>query len=555
MKSLLALSQSGLSWLLAIYIGFFLNVSVFYRREDAFPFFSNDRFASHVPILVELTACVLFVFFLMRVLSLGGRRFFRITASLLLVISVAASYYMTFFNVVIGYGIIAAVMTTDIDLSKEVVGGDFVIWLVGLTLPALYLIWKPSLEQTLIKQLCTPGKRWSALFGLLVVAIMVWLPLRYLDRMNSSAEKSANQDLPSYGGVVAHSYLPANWLSALGLFAYARYDESQDDGELFDPGKTFTYQPPAGIDETYVVFIIGETTRWDHLGLLGYPRETTPLLAQEPDLLAFRGRSCDTSTKLSMRCMFVREGGAADNPQRTLRERNIFAVMQSLGFSSELFAMQSEVWFYNNIRADSYAFREMIASEKRNEGKAVDDMLLVDELSRSLARYPKGKHLVVLHTKGSHYLYSMRYPRAYARFQPECMGIDATCSREQLINAFDNSVLYTDAFIKRVIDQLRNKKALLVYASDHGESIDENYHLHGTPRQVAPPEQFRSPIMLWASPALLSQPHYQQAFDRLRVQQKQGKVLRHEEIFDSMLGCLGYTSPDGGIQANNNWCG
>ncbi len=123
MKSLLALSQSGLSWLLAIYIGFFLNVSVFYRREDAFPFFSNDRFASHVPILVELTACVLFVFFLMRVLSLGGRRFFRITASLLLVISVAASYYMTFFNVVIGYGIIAAVMTTDIDLSKEVVGG------------------------------------------------------------------------------------------------------------------------------------------------------------------------------------------------------------------------------------------------------------------------------------------------------------------------------------------------------------------------------------------------------------------------------------------------
>ncbi|RNM09944.1 kdo(2)-lipid A phosphoethanolamine 7''-transferase [Dickeya undicola] len=554
MKSLLALSQSKLSWLLAIYIGFFLNLPVFYRRVDAFPFFTENPVAKYIPLLVESMACVLFTFFLMRLLSLGGRRFFRVVASLLVLISVAASYYMTFFNVVIGYGIIAAVMTTDIDLSKEVIGLFFVLWVVSLSIPPLIVIWKNRLQQTLIEQLRTQGHRRVAVLGLVVSAALVWLPLRYLDRMNTSAEKLSNQDLPSYGGVVAHSYLPANWLSALGLFAYARYDENQDDDELIDPSKQFTYQAPAGIDDTYVVFIIGETTRWDHLGLLGYERDTTPQLAKEKNLLAFRGQSCDTSTKLSMRCMFVREGGTSDNPQRTLREKNIFAVMKSLGFTSELFAMQSEVWFYNNIQADNYAFREMIASEKRNEGKAVDDMLLVDEMSQSLMRYPNGKHLVVLHTKGSHYLYSMRYPRSYARYQPECMGVDASCSREQLINAFDNSVLYTDAFIKRVIDQLRDKKALLVYSSDHGESIDDNYHLHGTPRQLAPPEQFRSPVMLWASDQYLAQPRNQQAFEQLRAQQQQGKVLRHEEIFDSMLGCLGYTSPDGGIQEKNNWC-
>lgn len=554
MKSLLALSQSKLSWLLAIYIGFFLNLPVFYRRVDAFPFFTENPVAKYIPLLVESMACVLFTFFLMRLLSLGGRRFFRVVASLLVLISVAASYYMTFFNVVIGYGIIAAVMTTDIDLSKEVIGLFFVLWVVSLSIPPLIVIWKNRLQQTLIEQLRTQGHRRVAVLGLVVSAALVWLPLRYLDRMNTSAEKLSNQDLPSYGGVVAHSYLPANWLSAFGLFAYARYDENQDDDELIDPSKQFTYQAPAGIDDTYVVFIIGETTRWDHLGLLGYERDTTPQLAKEKNLLAFRGQSCDTSTKLSMRCMFVREGGTSDNPQRTLREKNIFAVMKSLGFTSELFAMQSEVWFYNNIQADNYAFREMIASEKRNEGKAVDDMLLVDEMSQSLMRYPNGKHLVVLHTKGSHYLYSMRYPRSYARYQPECMGVDASCSREQLINAFDNSVLYTDAFIKRVIDQLRDKKALLVYSSDHGESIDDNYHLHGTPRQLAPPEQFRSPVMLWASDQYLAQPRNQQTFEQLRAQQQQGKVLRHEEIFDSMLGCLGYTSPDGGIQEKNNWC-
>ncbi len=132
--------------------------------------------------------------------------------------------------------------------------------------------------------------------------------------------------------------------------------------------------------------------------------------------------------------------------------------MKSLGFTSELFAMQSEMWFYNNVNTNNYSFRELIASEKRNDGKPVDDMLLVDELKESLGRYPVGKHLVVLHTKGSHYLYSQRYPRSYARYQPECMGVDEFCSKQQLINAFDNSVLYTDSFIANVIDQMRDKK-------------------------------------------------------------------------------------------------
>lgn len=229
-------------------------------------------------------------------------------------------------------------------------------------------------------------------------------------------------------------------------------------------------------------------------------------------------------------------------------------VLRSLGFTSELFAMQSEVWFYNSINANNYSFREMIASEERNEGKSVDDMILVDEVKRSLARYPQGKHLIVLHTKGSHYLYSMRYLRSYARYQPECMGVDASCSREQLINAFDNSVLYTDTFIKNVLDQVRDKKALVFYASDHGESIDENYHLHGTPRDVAPPEQFRSPMLALASDTFLAQPQNTQMFERLKAQQRVGTLHRHEELFDSILGCLGYRSPDGGINASNNWC-
>ncbi len=552
MNYIKSLTQQKMSLFLAFYVGIFLNIPVFYRRFD--PFLAQFKASQWVSAAAEVVAIVLLTFFLMRLLSLGGKLFWRITATALVLISVAASYYMSFFNVVIGYGIVASVMTTDTDLTKEVIGYHFVLWMVLVSALPMLLIWRNSLQMTLLEQLKTPGQRLTSLGLLLLTVALVWLPIRYFDKQQNINEKLTNVDLPSYGGVVAHSYLPSNWLSALGLFAYTSYDEKMDSKDLFDPAKKFTYSAPAGLDDTYVVFVIGETTRWDHMGLLGYERDTTPKLSKEKNLVAFRGESCDTATKLSLRCMFVREGGTDEGPGRTLKEQNIFSVLKELGFSSELFAMQSEVWFYNNTNADNFAFREQIGSEKQNQGKSVDDMLLIPELKKSLDRHPQGKHLVVLHTKGSHYLYSQRYPRSFARYQPECMGVDDTCSKAMLINAFDNSVLYTDTVLDSVYDQLRDKKAIVFYASDHGESISENMHLHGTPRHMAPPEQFRVPMIIWASDKYLADPKNQGAFERLQAQQRTGKTHRHVELFDTILGCLGYTSPDGGIRQANNWC-
>ncbi|MCU5773849.1 kdo(2)-lipid A phosphoethanolamine 7''-transferase [Erwiniaceae bacterium BAC15a-03b] len=552
MNYIKSLTQQKLSLLLALYLGILLNLPVFYRRFD--PYVTHSSLKNWLSATAEVVAIVLLTFFLMRLMSLGGKLFYRIVATILVVVSVAASYYMAFFNVVIGYGIVASVMTTDIDLSKEVVGLQFIAWMVLVSAVPLLMIWCNKLSMTLLEQLKTPGHRLKPVVIMLAAVALTWLPIRYFDHQQSAQEKMTNIDLPSYGGVVAHSYLPSNWLSALGLFAYTRVDETMNDQDLLDPAEKFSYVAPAGLDDTYVVFVIGETTRWDHMGILGYDRDTTPKLSKEKNLVAFRGESCDTSTKLSLRCMFVREGGTMDNPGRTLKEQNVFAVLKELGFSSELFAMQSEVWFYNNTDADNYAFREQIGSEKRNQGKPVDDMLLVPELKASVDRHPQGKHLVILHTKGSHYLYSQRYPRDFARYQPECMGVDDFCSKAQLINAFDNSVLYTDSVLDSVFDQLRDKKAIVFYASDHGESIDENMHLHGTPREMAPPEQFRVPMIVWASDKYLADDKNKSAFERLQAQQRTGKTHRHVELFDTILGCIGYTSPNGGIKAANNWC-
>ncbi|PIJ50732.1 lipid A phosphoethanolamine transferase [Erwinia sp. OLTSP20] len=551
MNYIKSLTQQKLSVFLALYIGLLLNLPIFYRRFE--PMLSHFSFTKLLSAVVEVSAVVLLTFALMRVISLGGKLVYRILATILVLVSVASSFYMTFFNVVIGYGIVASVLAKD-DLSGEVIGYHFYIWMVLVSALPLVMIWSNHLRLTLLEQIRTRGQRWRPLLVLVLAVGLVWLPIRYLDMHQSSQETLTNVDLPSYGGVVAHSYLPSNWLAATGLFAYTRLDEALNSHELPDPAKKFTYQAPAGLDNSYVVFVIGETTRWDHMGMLGYPRDTTPELSKEPNLVAFKGQSCDTATKLSLRCMFVREGGTDDNPGRTLKKQNVFSVLKKLGFSSELFAMQSEVWFYNNADTDSYAFREQIGSEKRNQGKPVDDMLLVPELKDSIERHPGGKHLVILHTKGSHYLYSRRYPRSFARYQPECAGVDDVCSKEQLINAYDNSVLYVDTMLDSVIDQLRDKKAIVFYAADHGESISDNMHLHGTPRNMAPPEQFRVPMIVWVSDSWLADGNNKAAFERLKTQQQAGVTHRHVELFDTIMGCLGYTSPDGGINQKNNWC-
>lgn len=131
--------------------------------------------------MVELGATVLATFFLLRLLSLFGRRARRVLATLVVLFSASASYYMTLLNVVIGYGIIASVMTTDIDLSKEVVGWHFILWLVAVSILPLVFIWSNRCRYTLLRQLRTPGQRVRSVAAVVLAGVMVWAPIRLLD--------------------------------------------------------------------------------------------------------------------------------------------------------------------------------------------------------------------------------------------------------------------------------------------------------------------------------------------------------------------------------------
>ncbi|THD51066.1 kdo(2)-lipid A phosphoethanolamine 7''-transferase [Enterobacteriaceae bacterium ML5] len=548
MQKLRLLSQQSIFLFIALYLGILLNLPIFFRR------YSQLHYDNALSIAVEMLAAFALVYFLCVLLSFTGKTVFRILMSVVVISSAAASYYMILFNVDIGYGILAAALASDsIDLSKESIGTHFIAWTVLVSLIPVLLLWLSTMPGAALRE--TTLKKLAVKLVLLVVSgLLCYLPLQMMGKVQDRHDLVNNRMMASYGGVVAGTYSPSNWLSALGLYVYSSYSQAEDTKNLFDPAKHFTYNEPADAKDMYVVFVIGESARRDHMGLYGYDRDNTPNLDKEKNLVALQGYSCDTATKLSLRCMFVREGGASEAPQRTLKEANVFSVLKSKGWSSELYSMQSEAWFYNKTRADDYSLRENIASEKRNAGKPVDDMLLIDEMKDSLNNHPNGKHLIILHTKGSHYLYSDRYPRSFAKYQPECMGIDDSCSTQEMINAYDNSLLYTDYFLSQVFDQLRDKNAIVFYASDHGESISKSMHFHGTPRDHAPPEQRTVPIMVWASDKFLANDQNRAGFEQLQKMAAQKKPAFHEKLYDTLLGCIGYTSPDGGIVQQHNLC-
>ena len=536
------LSSHIVSVWVALYIAVFLNALIFWRHLDIR---SETSIAVTALSVVGLSSAT---FVLLSLARMFGRRFYKAFTGFLILSSAAAAFYMIVHHVVIGYGVIASVLTTDVDLHGEQFGARFITWMVLLGIVPTIMVCLCQLDQA------AKGRKRTVAYTLIAIITAV-CSFKTMDAIERHEAKQKNTFAPSPSGRIAHTYLPSNWLSALGLFAYEKF-KSAEDAQLLDPAQKFAYSAPADLADAYVVFVLGETTRSDHMGLLGYARDTTPKLQQETNLFAFRGVSCDTATKLSLRCMFVRPEGVSDNEQRSLTQKNVFSVLRQLGFSIELFSLQSEVWFYRKVHANDYKIREMIAAQMSDSNRRVDDRVLNEQVLESLKKYPKGKHVIVLHTKGSHYAYSERHPESFAQFKPECKSNDAACSLDALINSFDNSVLYVDTMLSELLDILRDKKAIVFYTSDHGESLSENMHFHATPRKKAPAEQFRVPYLVWMSESFkTASPANEQAFANLQQLQSQQAILPHQTLFASILGCAGITSSsEGGIVPTQNIC-
>jgi lipid A ethanolaminephosphotransferase len=292
-----------------------------------------------------------------------------------------------------------------------------------------------------------------------------------------------------------------------------------------------------------LVFVVGETARaanWGlHAGSDGQPRQTTPELARRADVITFADvTSCGTSTEVSLPCMFSVQGRRHYDEAAIRGSDSLLHVLARAGF---------EVIWRDN-QAGCKGVCAGLREERRNAAKdprfcdgerCLDDILI--DGADALVADGKGNRVLVLHQLGSHGpAYYRRYPDDLRRFLPTCDTPDLSqCDRAQIINSYDNSLLYTDRFLAHSLDFLERQAAhydtALIYVSDHGESLGENgLFLHGMPYAIAPAEQTHVPMLMWFSPA------YRRDFglDPACMRQVARRPASHDHLFHTVLGLL-----------------
>ncbi len=280
-----------------------------------------------------------------------------------------------------------------------------------------------------------------------------------------------------------------------------------------------------------VIMVVGETARADRFSLNGYGRETNPLLAKEDIINLSNAMSSGTSTAVSVPSMFSHMSREDFSTGEARHTENLLDVLSR--------ARVNVLWRDNNSDSKGVALRVEYQDFKDpsinpvNDGEPRDEGMLYG--LQDYIDQKKGDILIVLHQMGSHGpAYYKRYPERFEVFTPVRKTNELEkCSQEELDNAYDNTILYTDYFLSQVINLLKENddsfQTAMLYFSDHGESLGEGkMYLHGYPYGLAPIEQKHIPAILWFGS------HF--PVNRHAVAKGASKSYSHDNIFHTLLG-------------------
>jgi len=308
-------------------------------------------------------------------------------------------------------------------------------------------------------------------------------------------------------------------------------------GAYFRNSRQETLLPTAhfiGSGKEIVVLVIGEAARAQNFSLYGYQRPTNPLLAKDDVVVLPDATACATYTTASIECMLSHLGSGSSmltlfEPLPSYLQRNGVNVI-----------WRTDNWGEPRLKIDVYERADSIRGSCKGEGCNYDEVLLTD-LENKLQGSRRDKTFVVLHQHGSHGpSYFKNYPSSFEVFKPVCSSVDLQkCTNQELVNAYDNTVLYTDHFLDRVIALLKSfhEPTVMLYVSDHGESLGEyGLFLHGTPYSIAPDVQKKVPFIVWMSDEFKQQ--------RGIKNNDIGKGTHYSDdyVFHSVMGALGMRS-------------
>ena len=242
----------------------------------------------------------------------------------------------------------------------------------------------------------------------------------------------------------------------------------------------------------------------------------------------------------------------ASNSQLYFAEPSLLTLFKQAGFQTYWFSVQSPVGFHDSpvslyaLEADHYKF--INPTDYQSQGAYDGELLPL--LQQALAN-PGQKKFIVLHTLGSHYRYSDRYPVEFEVFQPSIrhshLGLHDRQARELLVNSYDNSILYLDYVADQIIRQLQQTGVIsaMWYISDHGEVLfDQDCPLSGHGHHSA--YDHRPASFVWLSPQL--QQRQPEAWQQL--QQHSAAALTSSNVFDSLAALAQIEFPSARAELN-----
>jgi lipid A ethanolaminephosphotransferase len=447
---------------------------------------------------------------------------------LLLAVAAGNSYFMASYGVVIDPSMLANAVQTDVREVRDLLSWSMLpVFILGVVLPGWWW-WKQSVQQIPARSLVL-RQIGLAVLATVLMLVMVWLSFESLASTMRN-HKSLRYMVNPFNTVYATSRL------LVGQTAHASQavQPMGEDATLLGGVSDAKSSP-------LIVLVVGETVRAANVGLAGYARDTTPHLKQLQDrgeLVYFSDvSSCGTSTQVSLPCMFSdlgREGYGKTDAQF----ENLLDVVQRAGLAV--------LWLDNQSGCKGVCDRVSHAEtrELKDPELCPDDECFDEEMLRVLpdrlrqldpVRRARGT-VVVMHQMGSHGpAYYKRTPTDFKVFMPECRSnVLQDCSGQEIVNAYDNSVRYTDHFLGQTVAWLKAQKrpAALVYVSDHGESLGEKgLYLHGMPYAMAPREQINVPMAVWLSQPMLS--HL--GWDRSCWLGQATRAITHDNLYSSML--------------------
>lgn len=261
-------------------------------------------------------------------------------------------------------------------------------------------------------------------------------------------------------------------------------------------------QPDA--PQTYV-FIIGESLARNHMGIYGYHRDTTPQLAAlGGELTVFKDVvSAYAQTQPSLRDALTQT--SSDTRRDVSDALSVVDMANKAGFKTWWISNQQPLRRTISAIAAQASETKFISNDYNGVEVRRFDGFLMPYITKALEDATP-KKAIFIHLMGSHLQYANRYPEEFVQFTDTAVrGFKPELSTRQIdfINAYDNSVLYTDHIVASVINLLKEKSddriAAALFFADHGEEVFDSKDFTGHGPDGTSTGMVEIPFIAWLS--------------------------------------------------------